>query len=132
MKRPVGQKIAERKFLQFIGQLDSRSIGSLIKGLKDGEFTFADVQLAFKMALSEAMDHRWTDFENWEKAAESLKNIVDDIVSTARFKTPVGYWSNVIQRLPDTAKEISKGKTPEEKLEIANKNVTRVRVCILS
>ncbi|KAG8409564.1 hypothetical protein J3459_017390 [Metarhizium acridum] len=132
MKRFVGQKIAESKLLQFIGELDSGSISSLIKGLKDGEFTFADVQLAFKRELSEAMDHRWTDFESWEKAAESLKNIVDGIVSTARFKTPVGYWSDVIQRLPDTAKEISKGKIPEEKLEIANKNVIRVRVCILS
>lgn len=122
-KKPVGQKISESKFLQFLTELEPESIGGLIKALKDGEVTIADVQLGFKRALSEAMDHRWADFGDWDKAAESLKNIVFDIASTVRYATPVGYWSDVIKRLPDIAKEIGKGKTPEEKLEIANKNI---------
>ncbi|KID74507.1 uncharacterized protein G6M90_00g111710 [Metarhizium brunneum] len=122
-KKPVGQKISQSKFLQFITELEPKSIGGLIKVLKDGEATIADVQLGFKRALSEAMDNRWADFGDWDKAAESLKNIVVDVASTVRYATPAGYWSDVIKRLPDIAKEISKGKTPKEKLEIANKKV---------
>ena len=36
---------------------------------------------------------------------------------------PVGFWEAVIEVLPAIAKEVAQSKTPEEKLEIANKDI---------
>ncbi|KID87026.1 Transcription elongation factor A [Metarhizium guizhouense ARSEF 977] len=122
----TGQKITESKFLQFVAELDPELIRPLVEAVQSGEITVSDIQLAFKRALSETMEKRWVSFKSGNKAAETLKNIVINIFATARYATPPEFWQDVARNLPDIAREISKGKTPEEKLKIANKNVNEV------
>lgn len=122
----TGNKIMESRFLQFLSELDAQALKPLVEAIEKREITVADAQLAFKRSLSETMEKRWTDFKNPEEALESLKNIAVDIFSTARYATPTGYWEDVIRNLPAIAKEIGQGKTPEEKLAIANKDINSV------
>ncbi|KAK9435778.1 Transcription elongation factor A [Metarhizium brunneum] len=114
------------KFLDFFSELDPEAFGPLIKAIEDGEITVADIEMALKRAISETMKQRWADFGSTEKAAETLKNIAFDIFATARYATPPGFWHDVVKNLPPIAKEIHNAKTPEEKLEIANKNINEV------
>ncbi|KAK8148005.1 hypothetical protein G3M48_000564 [Beauveria asiatica] len=125
-KRPLGERIQESRFLQFLADLDPAFLEPLINGIKAGDFSVEDLQLGFKRAVSVTMTKRWADFGDGDKAAESLKNIAFDIFSTFRYATPVGYWEDVIKNLPAIAKEIHEGKTPEEKLEIANRDINDV------
>ncbi|KAK9439385.1 hypothetical protein VB005_07540 [Metarhizium brunneum] len=99
--RITGQKITESKFLQFLAELDPEFIHPLVEAVPSGEIT-----------ISETIEKRW--------------EIVVDIFTTARYATPPEFWQDVARNLPDITREISEGKTPEEKLKIANKNVNEV------
>ncbi|KAM3428680.1 hypothetical protein MY4824_008683 [Beauveria thailandica] len=125
-KRPLGERIPENRFLQFLADQDPAFLEPLINGIKAGDFSVEDLMLGFKRAVSVTMTKRWADFGDGDKAAESLKNIAFDVFSTFRYATPVGYWQDVIKNLPAIAKEIHEGKTPEEKLEIANRDINEV------
>ncbi|POR37509.1 Uncharacterized protein TPAR_02281 [Tolypocladium paradoxum] len=57
---------------------------------------------------------------------ETLKNILVDTAQTARYGTPIGFWESIIEVLPGIAKEIATGKTPEEMLQRANKDINPV------
>ncbi|OAQ57878.1 hypothetical protein VFPFJ_11714 [Purpureocillium lilacinum] len=118
-----GTKIRENKFLRFISEASPEAFRPLADAIKGGSISVQDCELAFKRSLSKTIEKRYAEFGSFNKAADSLKNIIVDISKSARFGTPIGFWEDVIKELPAIAKEVSKGKTPTEKLEIANRDI---------
>ncbi|KAG8421705.1 hypothetical protein J3458_003557 [Metarhizium acridum] len=124
-----GKRPRRGKFLHFLTELDPGFIRPLVEAIQSGEITVSDIQLAFKRALSETMEKRWTDFESGEKAAEILKNIVVDIFATVRYATPPGFWQDVARNLPDIAREVSKAQTPRKSWQLPIRMLMRLLMC---
>ncbi|POR35632.1 Uncharacterized protein TPAR_04178 [Tolypocladium paradoxum] len=122
-KRPVGIKMEQNRFLQWIASESPEEFQPLVDAIRSEEVGIEDCVLALKRALSVTLYTRWSDFDNFDVAAKSIANIVTDVFATSTTKAPVGFFKAVVLAIPDIAKEIRKGKTPKEKLKIANKNL---------
>ncbi|KJZ75365.1 hypothetical protein HIM_05291 [Hirsutella minnesotensis 3608] len=128
-KRKTNRKlsrISDNKFLQFVAETNPEDFESFFDELLKGKLTVADCLLAFKRAVSETIDARWTDFGNGETAMRTISNLVLDGYSTLRFKAPSGFWRDVLTRLVVIAREIHKATTYDEKMAIAEENINMV------
>ncbi|KAK2589576.1 hypothetical protein QQS21_012745 [Conoideocrella luteorostrata] len=113
-------KVTKNRFLQWTSNLDPECFQPISDAIKNGELDLRDYQLAFKRALSMVISDRWSQFDSVERAFASLANIAVDVFETIRTKVPTYFWRDVLMLLPDVAKNISRGATPEERLELAN------------
>ncbi|KAM4063718.1 hypothetical protein HRG_006839 [Hirsutella rhossiliensis] len=121
--KTISNKISQNRFLLWISESSPEAFKPLIEAIKEGGISVQDYELAFKRALSQAVETRYTDFSSWGSAAETLLNIVTDVFQSARLATPPGFWEEAIKNLPAVAREISKAQTAEEKMEIANRDI---------
>lgn len=124
--RPAGTPITENVFLRFLAETDVEFLRPLIDSIKSGECSAGDYHMALKRAMSETIDKRYTHFDGADETAASIAHMTLDIMSAARFGIPRGFWEDVVRNLPPIARKISKAKTTEEKLKIANTNINAV------
>ncbi|KAK2591878.1 hypothetical protein QQS21_010430 [Conoideocrella luteorostrata] len=126
VKHVVKAPIEGNKFVDFLLEMSPETVKSLIDSIRNGTISAAGAQLAVKRGLSEAIRLRHNADKNEGGWAQMLAKITFDVMQYARYGVNPAFWQDVIGFLPGIAREIEQGKTAEEMLEIANRDLHKV------
>ncbi|KJZ80020.1 hypothetical protein HIM_00734 [Hirsutella minnesotensis 3608] len=125
-KQRFSPKIPWEGFADWAQGFDTEAWKRIADSIAAGKATEQDYAMAIKKSMSDVLQEREFNFGSVDDGLKTLSHWAMDGASLARFQPPPGLMEDFVQKIVQNAELIHQGKTPEEKLAIANANISTI------